>query len=1086
MAISRKLWTLAALLLLRLAGPAPATAADLPYPERSGPDLVQLLLDSNTCSQAYHELWNRANPTNPVTYDAFVDDHYDPEAIVCPQENGKPPLYVVLCGFLSRSRPALEPQYEIDNPSELFSPGTSPSPPRSWDMPLIEVFTAAGKRITPFGGDNCLEPLGRMADLNGDGLVERADHANCFVRGIDNAMVLEIAVVAPKPRPLLCVLYNWGEDEWTYRFTDADDDGIFDVELGPKTLHGMKPNVRYAWDPESKTYLGPEGEEGDHFRRLATSNDLFRSLHRLKKAGLTFPPDPDFKDERSLARNPWEQRGAEKPTAETLSKPYRPGSLRNLTHEEILRYMGDGKNAAELEQASILTNRVPDAFWTSAPEDAALAFVDANRYPVHRDLYALAVDGRDGQKPPDSCSVAFTCISDKSYFDVDAHYFLRVDPKRSYLALARSEDGGIVFFNFIHNRPVYDFRLCELDYEEARHLAHALWWLDRVRSHRETPPPDGLGSGFSTADGHGGIVFRNAAGEEIFRREDTLWSDHVAERWKDDYSPDVFLNLASHIFYSAFPNRLGERWARLAPPKPPRADGFDPSACPPPESATLPEQTAAFLGMYSPDSTALSLAIAREAVRAAGQFAEASLEPRLVEILAQLPIPAPTRSRKDIEAEMEPLRAIPYDQPDGREAADRLSRLHEELMASYRDTGADDVQSLRDSIELSLRQIRKANDFDVLQAWACTREPGAAWALQRLRTVDPTRYMAALEWWLRNSTETWARQAFDAITCEDEPRAREIAREIVPDARPDLAVSSFAQLAQASDLPDGPRRIAALIRIALSTNSYWQERGRAIELLVPPDQPLKYPDPEIDEALVRLFDPALADDLTNWTLGEACQALARRGRTDSFEAMARTLMPRADLFVCHQVLQALVQLAQADPQRLAPRLLAILRAQLRHTNKSVPELLMDAWAADLRKLLPDVERIATSGPDDYESERANCYGGEASAVDDRFHLARQIAALWNEEDPATAAKLLLAFGFHQARNLSVDSRPEQAVRMDAELSRLARTLAPEQRPQAAAFLEWLRTTQIDPAHADQDPRAKFLERAASALLPPAP
>lgn len=1065
--------------------PVPTTAVEPDTAGLSGPELARLLPDPIAGPRAFHELWNRAHPTSHVDIAAFERNHYDPEVVVCPQEDGAPPLYVVLYGFLDRARPSWEPRYEISNPSELFDPGGIRPPPRPWDLPAIAVFTSDGAEIKPFGGNNCLNPPGRMADLNGDGFVERADHSNYGIAGIDHAAALEIVAVAPVLRPLLAVLYNWEDDEWTYRFTDADGDGVFGVELGPKTPRGMRAKIAYAWDPATRSYVGPAGTDGDHFRRLDAAVDPFRELERLKKNGLSFPSDPDFADERLLAGTSWERKGLEPPKPEDLSGPYRKTSLRNLTDAEILRYMGDGKNASELEQAARLTNHSPNAFWTMPPKEAALALVDANRSPLHRDLYALAADDRDGGVPPDVCSVAFTYVSDKSYFDVDEHFFLRADPKRSYLAFAKSENGGLVFFNFIRHRPVYDFRLCELDYVEARHWVHVLWWLDRVRSHRANPP-ESSGTAWSSADGKGGLVFRDAAGETVFRREGTLWCDHAAERWTDDYSPEVFLNIASFLFVSAFPDRLGERWSGLAPRPEVRSCGFDASACSPPETGAFPEQTAAFLDLFVPDQTALSLAIAREAVRAAGHFADASLEPRLAKILDSLPVPAPKRSRKDLQAEIDRLRSIPPSDPGWPDAQDRQSALHDELMAGYRDTGADDVQSLRDAITLSLRMIRSANELDALQAWACTRDPGAAWALQRLRDLDRPRYVAALEWWVSNSSKNWARQAFDAIACEDAPRASEIARNIAADSRPDLAVTSFAQLSQANELPDGPQRIAALIRVALATNSHWQERGRAIEWLVPPDQPLKYPGPEIDEALVQLLDPARADAIVNWTLGKACMALARRERADAFDAMADVLVSLEDPLVYDDVLDALVQLAQVDPPRFNPRLRKILRPQLRRTNKRVTSLLMAAWSADLRKLKPDVERIATSGPDDYESERAHCCGGDESPVDDRFHLARQIAALWNEDDPATEARLLLAFGFHRIPDVSGAPSSASAARLDAELRRLARTMTPAQLAQANAFLDGLRPAQPDPESAGQTARAEFVERAGRALRPAAP
>ena len=1054
------------------------------FAESSGPALIQRLLDSNSCSQAFHQLWNRANPSNQLDVAAFNRDHYAPEVVPCPQKGDAPPLYVVLYGFLSRERYSPDPQYETPNPSELFFADRPPAATRPWDMPAIAVFTADGREIQPFGGANCLLPPGRIADINGDGFVERADHASYGVSGIPSVAVLEIAVVADPPRPLLSVLFNWGDDEWTYRFSDPDGNGVFDVELGPKTPRGLVPKISYAWDPESRSYVGPDGKPGDHFRRLDPSARPFDVFERLKAEGLAFPHDPDFKDPQRMPECPWERRNKAKPRPEDLSRPYRSASLVNLSFDETLRFMGGGRNAREIEQAAILTNQIPEAFWSLPPKEAALAFVDANRYPVHRDIYALAVDGRDGRQPPDACAIAVSLVFDKSYSDVDDHFFLRVDPERSYVAYSRTENGGGMFFSLGESRPSHDFRLCELDYPDARHLAHVLWWLDRVRTHREYPP-ESLGSMFSTADGRTHLDFRAADGTPLFQQTGSLWFSHVAERWNGDYSPEVFLNLAAFLFYDPLRERLGDRWSSQAPGKPAASCRPSDAAGPPPQPPALPPLASTFIDLFTPGQTALSLAIARDAIRAAGESAATDLAPPLSALLAQLPILPPRRTRNDVEADLARVEAIMPSDPAWAESQSIKNRLRDELMASHRDAGANDFHSLSIAIELSLRQIRSANDLDTLEAWSRTEDPGADWAIRRLRFLDHDRYVQTLDWWVHNSDGHRARHAFNLLSRENPARAGTTAAAPSLESRDDLATAAFVQLARATNMPDGPPRIDALLRLVLSTNSHWDERGRAIDLLVPPCQPLRHPHPEIDEALVRLMAPDLADKTINFTLGKACLALARRGRTETFESMANTLASLNDPTVYTYVLQALVHLAQLDPAQLNPRLLDILRPQLRHTNNSLRELLLAAWAADLRDLAPDVERIATSGPDDYESERANSYGGKPSAVDDRFHLARQIAALWSEPDPATQANLLLAFGFHQAPGLSVNPRPEQSARMEADLARLYQTLSPQQLLQANDFAAWLRSSQIDLERAEKDPRAMFLDRFIAVVSSPA-
>lgn len=127
---------------------------------------------------------------------------------------------------------------------------------------------------------------------------------------------------------------------------------------------------------------------------------------------------------------------------------------------------------------------------------------------------------------------------------------------------------------------------------------------------------------------------------------------------------------------------------------------------------------------------------------------------------------------------------------------------------------------------------------------------------------------------------------------------------------------------------------------------------------------------------------------------------------------------------------------------------------------------MAVWSADLRGLKSDVERIATSGPDDYEDERAHSCGGEIRAIEGRFHLARKILHLWNEEDAMTRCRLLLAFGFNDAYEL---------VRMKTELAKTARILTREQRKEVSVFLEWYQGEHINKENdaVSRERRAKF-------------
>jgi hypothetical protein len=441
---------------------------------------------------------------------------------------------------------------------------------------------------------------------------------------------------------------------------------------------------------------------------------VFKEFERLKKAKLVFPKDADFVDEHTTQDDPWAKRGQKKPSPKDLSKPYHYASLKGLSNEDIVRYMGDGKNMSELEWENVIKTHIPAKFWTLDPKSAAFATADENRYPDHRKRFRLAVDDRDGQKPPDTCSLSFTDVSDKSYNAVDCHYFLRVDPKRSYLAYARSWAGGMVFYNVVHDQPAFDFRFCEMTYEESRHVAHTVWWLNRVRS-LSVASSEGIGMMSSTADGTGSLAIREDDGEVVVKLNGTMWAGHVSERWRADFNPEVCLNLTSFLIATALTDHLGDRWSRFEPKHSQNILTRQTSAPQYGQDETKNFQALAetFLDLFSLDQTSISFAIVRESARAAGGFVYTNLSAKLADVQARLPtVSARKRTVAEIEAEIKQLDTVNPNDKGWKDAKKKQRALHKKLMALYLDTGADDAEALRDSITLSMKKLQCAEEHE--------------------------------------------------------------------------------------------------------------------------------------------------------------------------------------------------------------------------------------------------------------------------------------------------------------------------------------------------------------------------------------
>jgi hypothetical protein len=1014
-----------------------------------GKELVQRLMDEKSRSRAFYELWRRSGAGKDEGFDGFEEGHYDPSVIVCPQEKGELPIYIVLCGFLGKSDPASRDGYSIEKPNELFASAPGLPPRGTGDKSMIEAFTADGRRIVPFGGNNVLD--GVLADINADGMIDRVEVTNYGVDGVKNVQALTVSTVKVKEQPLFTVVLNWEADEWTFRLTDQDGDRISDIEAGPRTAAGFKPKAVWKWDRAKHEYLGPAGKPGDHFRVIDSKN-IWKELERFKTAKLTFPKDADAVPESDDAP----AQAPPAPSVAANSEPYHYSSLKGSSDAGMFQFMARGKSEQDRELEAKIRNRLPESFWTMDAKKAALTLINANRTDAHRAHFQIAIDDRDKAGLPARCTIAFSDSSSRCYNAVDAQYFLRVDPQDSYLAYARSWAGGVVFYSAVHDQPAFDLRLCPLRYVDARKIAEVIWWLDRVRT-RSTRGDSSFDGMHSTADGHGKLTLR-ADAQTLIERSDTLWSAYLSERWNGDYNHASFLNFAAYLMADALPARLGNDWSQFEPKHQQDIIARQNSApaYTDEERKRLRDLGERFLSWFSPDQERISFSIVAEAARLAAGFAIGSAAERLRAIESALPPPGPAKRRyEEVSAEREKL-PHPFEVKDREKRKvieQRRAALDEEITAILHDHAGDSPGHLRRAIVLSRRQVAAANDAEQLHAWAISKSEGHQWAFQRLARIDPKRYADALESLMHQADGKWARQFFHELAQTDPKRAADIARDLPAEKKDALAVSAFLLLREAENVPDEAKRVATIIKILHDPKSGWEERGRAVGLLVPRDAPLRYPGREVDDALLKLFEPGQADELINFSLERACRALALRGRTDLFDRIAKQLKMTKDPHLYHGVLGALTHLAQSEPSRFNPRLLAILKPHLSHTDKHMAEILWAIWSADLRELRPDLERLATRSTDEYEDRKAHSYGGTASPVTGRFHFARKIVGIWSEPDAFTRARLLAAFAATEAYEFVGEPKPERLARMKAEMNRAGAELSAEAKTELAAFLK---------------------------------
>ncbi len=1046
--------------------PAPLDGAR-PLAAVSGADLVRRLEDRKARAAAFSELALRAGDKQGA-YCQLVD------VIICPQGEGKAPLHVVLTNLYARptsNADFREYGYPVEDPEELFRP-----PPRcvlrKRDGLVIFAFTQDGKAVMPFRGNNVLSD-GVIADINGDGLIERADYCNYGIGGIKHTQVLEVCSIYEQPRPLLSVLYNWGETkDWGYQFVDRDGDGIAEIELGPVAGAGaVKPKAIFTWDKATKTYVGPEGKAGDHFRALRADDTYMGSsskeLGRIKKEFPVFAADPDA-PASDAAQAPKKPQSAPAPPP---ARPYKYASLKGLTNPEIAAYMGRGKVARDFqpeedgEGAAPLTP-LPKNFWAMPPQQAALELVDANRAPWHRRAFLLAVDDRDGKTPPETCSIYFACHFEGCFAEEQyLKYFLRVDTKGSYLAYTCVSEKDGEPDDLYARRSSYDLRRIEMKYEEARHFADVIWWLRRVRSWTDAQDSGWRGGG--AGEDAGGLRMTWGQGGE-FRELGTVWQGDVAGRWSGPWGPDALVNVAAYLFECALPERLGARWTEQEPLPGPGEAAVNRWASP--FSEDTPPQlkrwrrdqarlhVARLIEFFSADESRLAHAALRAAVRAAGDFALAEFAPQIRAIDRQLPPTArPLPTLEELQ-EQSSKAIFNFDLGSAgdkdRKADDRLS---EEIDARKTGTSPEAAREhLRQTAGLALRKIDAAGDPEKLLKWAQSGEKGWPWALLQLRELDTQGYVTALARLLTKPRTDDEVDILNAIAKVAPARAAELAAEVPADKLGKQYVASRIAFLKADGIEDEARRIDALIKVMLNPDIAWNEKRDVVKRLVPRDAPLRYPDKDIDDALVALFAVAPPkNDRTYdyaYTVADACASLALRGRVERFDDIARLLGDQRLKSQWGEILSSLTCLACSGGPDLRARMVQILRPHLKETGVDIRAIIGCTYALDMRELGPDLEHIATTGPEDCGGEEYLGSTDKVAPITERYHLARKVVATWNEEDPLARAKLLITFWWNEARFRNV-ARPA----IQKQLQELAANLSGSDKQQVLDFMAWYET-----------------------------
>lgn len=924
---------------------------------------------------------------------------------------------------------ALSGGYQIEKPEELFK-GSMSAVPFQLEPSLdpvresvLMVFNSKGREIRPFGGNNYTDE-GYFHDFDRDGVLDRAEFTNY---GVDEApdttiTVFELQSVEPKPRSLLEVIYNWHPDsaddanEWRFSCEDADKDGFPEISFGPadSATGKARPQVVFRWDPAARRFSAGDVPEKSHVRVIQPGESL-KSIALSGGLGYPLVADPS-------------KPGSGTPTSQPPAAPYVFRSFKDRPDAEIAAFF-QGKERRDHWDGpeGSFPNKLPDNLTSLPAKQAALAIAEANRTEDHKKGYQIALDDRGGVQAPASGWLVNDWGSSGCYSYSSQLTALRFGVPEPVLLVFEYNRIGVVGRNPWADQPAHSVRIIKLRPDEARFIADTVFWLDRIRTFSPRKEDFQFGGGFSSADGHATLELHadGAAPREL--AAETVWATStLSAGWNKDYTREVFLNLAQHLINTGIPRMLGDRW-NVAP-----EIGYHNLATPtgerlaPRVDADARRQLAESyeLILKRMGGEAAPARILARIANAAGEEALTELLPALRGLLVALP--AETDEDREFAAlEKRVGNDFEINPPAARKKEiERLRQLRDQREFSS-------AAILREPLAAAVsRLVLAQNPADLMNA-AAADVPDSPWALRQLRRSEPEAWAKIIASQFQKGDVESRRTMFDTLAAGHPPTAKRIIAGLSTEEKSGLIneITTFHQehdkAALAGDVP-------ALMDLVRDRKHDHIRRGGAMGLLagVPlPEETLK----EFSGLLEKeIQDPQTGEYGMN-TLSSAVRALAALpDAAGRLELIAKS--PRISKEAFEAGIDAIVRHAPGEEERKA-LLAGFIRPCLRDSAGMMNSIFLHALAFDVRELTPDLAAFATEGPDVIDGDATNYSGGNFKGpVGQRYHIAREITALWSETDPQTVARMWVFFAAAHADPFN----PEYSdTRMERVLSDLA-------------------------------------------------
>ena len=329
---------------------------------------------------------------------------------------------------------------------------------------------------------------------------------------------------------------------------------------------------------------------------------------------------------------------------------------------------------------------------------------------------------------------------------------------------------------------------------------------------------------------------------------------------------------------------------------------------------------------------------------------------------------------------------------------------------------------LRTSLSDTLTKLQLSTNAAELKKAVKENGPQSQWALNQFRRLDPNAWSEIIAGQFGNADVESRRAIFSTLAAGSPLAAKKLIEDITPTERFDLIIeiANYHQQQTAdsfvNDIPD-------LMKLIRDRNQNYLRRCSAMPLLTGtklPPETLK----EFTSLLIAEVRNPQQGEYGMGTLDSAITALSMLPDAASHFDLISTL-PGINDRSFSLGFEAILRVTKDRPDR--QKLLAdFIRPRFTRGNGMMNDVFLAALANDLRNLAPEISAFASENPSVENGDGADYSGGSfETPIGQHYHIAREITALWSENDPTTLGRMWIYFVAAHAYSFS---QQNQALR----------------------------------------------------------